>query len=125
LWANICSLMGSDAPSLDAVAKLTKVGRGTVQRIKDGQTNIEAKNIALIAEAFSLEAWQLLVPDLDAKNKPTLGAVRVVTSSPLSSEVVARIANAGPAEILKLENRLRVEFDLPLIGDTGNDLAAA
>lgn len=122
LWGNICELMGSDSPSLDDVASKTGVGRGTVQRIKNGETNIQTKNLAAIARAFGLSLWQLMVKDLKRGDLPSLGETRVINSSPLTSEVVAKIANLPPRERMKLENRLRLEFDLePLAADQAND----
>ncbi len=64
LWKNICSLMGDTAPTVDAVQGKTGVGRGTIQRIKEGETSIGTDKLCQIAEAFNLEAWQLLVPGL-------------------------------------------------------------
>lgn len=66
LWRNICSLMGDPEPTVDSVQAKTGVGRGTVQRIKEGQTSVGTDKLTQIAEAFGLEAWQLLVPGLHA-----------------------------------------------------------
>lgn len=65
LWQNICSLMGIDSPSIDAVTKRTKVGRGTIQRIKEGTTSVGVDNLAQIADAFDVEVWKLLAPNLE------------------------------------------------------------
>ena len=64
LWKNICSLMGNDAPTVDVVQERLDVGRGTVQRIKKGETSVGTDILVQIAGKFGLEAWQLLVPGL-------------------------------------------------------------
>jgi hypothetical protein len=64
LWGNICKLMGSDNPSLDAVAKRAKIGRGTAQRIRDAQTSVGLDVLHNIAGEFDLEVWELLKPGL-------------------------------------------------------------
>jgi hypothetical protein len=59
-------------PSLDKVAARTKLGRGTVQRIRDGEAATRISSLHTLAEAFKLEVWQLLVPDLDPAALPHL-----------------------------------------------------
>lgn len=70
LWRNICSLMGSDEPTVDSVQIRTGIGRGTVQRIKEGETSIGTDKLKQISEAFGLEVWQLLVPGLRLPDDP-------------------------------------------------------
>lgn len=69
LWHNICLLMKCNAPTVDAVQLKIKVGRGTVQRIKEGQTSIGTDTLLAIAEAFNLELWELLQPDLTTQTQ--------------------------------------------------------
>lgn len=64
LWRNICSLMGTDAPTIDAVQARLEIGRGTVQRIKAGETSVGTDTLKQIAERFGIEVWQLLLPGL-------------------------------------------------------------
>lgn len=64
LWGNICKLMGAENPSLDVVAKRAKIGRGTVQRIRDAQTSVGLDVLHNIAAAFDMEVWELLRPGL-------------------------------------------------------------
>lgn len=64
LWNNLCELMGEPAPSIDAVRLKTKIGRGTVQRIKEGSTSVGIDVLATIADQFKIEPWQLLAPSL-------------------------------------------------------------
>ena len=60
LWANICTLLGDSAPSIDKVAKALGVGRGTVQRIKEAQTSVGLDVLREIAAALKTEVWLLL-----------------------------------------------------------------
>lgn len=121
LWRNICALMRADDPSIDAVKARTKVGRGTVQRIKGGETSVGLDVIASIAGAFGVEPWQLLVEAIDPDNLPTLHAPVDVR---LSDDVVTALSRCRDDEKLrKADGLLRVELDLPQ-ADTGNRAAA-
>ena len=71
LWQNICLLMKSESPTVDAVQLKTKVGRGTVQRIKEGQTSIGTDKLLAIAEAFDIKLSELLQPDLKPQIQST------------------------------------------------------
>ena len=62
LWANICALMKEPTPSIDRAAKVLKIGRGTVQRIKEGQTSIGLDVLRDVAAALETEVWVLLSP---------------------------------------------------------------
>src|SRR5450830_549402 len=84
LWSNICILMQDENPPIDAVQRKTKVGRGTIQRIKEGATSIGIDKLHEIADAFNLPVWQLLVPGLGvAQPKSDISRLedRAVTSS--------------------------------------------
>lgn len=75
LWKNICSLMpgpGGKDPSIDDVTKKTKVGRGTIQRIKEGNTSCGLDVVTKLATAFGIDPWQLLVPNIDPNRLPRL-----------------------------------------------------
>jgi hypothetical protein len=75
LWKNICALMESPEgrePSIDDVTSRTKVGRGTVQRIKEGNTSCGLDVVTKISGAFGIEPWQLLVPNIDPHRLPRL-----------------------------------------------------
>lgn len=60
LWDNICTLLGDSTPSIDKVAKAVKVGRGTIQRIQEGQTSVGLDVLRRIAAALKTEVWLLL-----------------------------------------------------------------
>jgi SOS-response transcriptional repressor LexA len=62
LWENITHLMGGVA-TVDAVHRKAKtVGRGTIQRIKEGNTSVGTNVLAELASAFGVEPWQLILP---------------------------------------------------------------
>lgn len=46
------------------------IANGNAQRIKDADTSIGVKLVHQVAERFNLQAWQLLVPNLDPSNPP-------------------------------------------------------
>lgn len=69
LWGNICALIGGPEPTIDAAMKRLKVGRGTVQRIRDAQTSVGLDVLRTISGEFGIEVWQLLQPP-HAKDRP-------------------------------------------------------
>lgn len=86
-------LMGTGSPTVDAVQRKTQVGRGTVQRIKEGSTSTGTDTLLAIADAFGVEPWELLQPQL-GKQTANLGANKA-TSPTLAQalEVVATKLN--------------------------------
>jgi transcriptional regulator with XRE-family HTH domain len=73
---NIKRLMES-RPSLDSNPKLgarANIGIATISRIINGQSAATLDTVASLAKAFGVEPWQLLVPNLDAKNPQILQA---------------------------------------------------
>lgn len=55
-----------------ALRAVTKLGGGSIDGARQGNRNTGIDTIDLIARAFGLQAWQLLVPDLDPANIPAL-----------------------------------------------------
>lgn len=85
LWENIVALMGVEDPSLNAIAQRTGVGRGNIQRIRDGE-NVTLSTIESLARAFRVPAWQMLVPK-SGPILPTLEqAAPVMPLRPLTDE---------------------------------------
>ena len=77
LGANLRALMGSQ-PELSSNPKLaekTKLGTGTISRLKNGQVDATVSTLEALAKAFDMAPWQLLVPNLDPSNRPTLQPV--------------------------------------------------
>lgn len=91
-------LMGTGSPTVDAVQRKTQVGRGTVQRIKEGSTSTGTDTLLAIADAFGVEPWELLQPQL-GKQTANLGANKA-TSPTLAQalEVVAGALSSVPVE---------------------------
>jgi hypothetical protein len=83
LGANLSRLMASSVEygSAPAVERATaekgqKVGRSTVQRVKDAETTVNLDYIDVFAKVFRKEPWELLHPAMgegnDAPNAPSL-----------------------------------------------------
>lgn len=71
---NLQTLMDSRA-SLNTIEKLVKAGagsNGTLDRMRRGVSACRIDALADVAKAFGLEAWQLLVPNLDPEHPPAL-----------------------------------------------------
>lgn len=91
-------LMGTGSPTVDAVQRKTQVGRGTVQRIKEGSTSTGTDTLLAIADAFGVEPWELLHPQL---GKQTANLVANKATSPTLAqalEVVAGALSSVPVE---------------------------
>lgn len=75
LWQNIARLMISrwGKENLTRLASEAKIGPGTATRLKEQQTSTGADVLEKIAGVFSVQSWQLLVPDLDPQKLPSLG----------------------------------------------------
>jgi len=86
LGVNVSALMAASAPKPDApkggtdlssnpkLAKKTKLGTGTISRLRNGSVNANLETLEAIAKAFDVEPWQLLVPMMDPNNAPVLQA---------------------------------------------------
>ena len=91
-------LMGTGSPTVDAVQRKTQVGRGTVRRIKEGSTSTGTDTLLAIADAFGVEPWELLHPQL---GKQTANLVANKATSPTLAqalEVVAAALSSVPVE---------------------------
>ena len=118
LWRNICALMdnpeGKD-PSIDEVTKKTKVGRGTVQRIKEGNTSCGLDVLAKISAAFGIEPWQLLVPGVKRSAVPALSwSSKQASGSPVKPPSSFK---DGPITLTSAE--LGLIQDLRMLDETG------
>lgn len=76
LAANLQRLMDADKElsTQSAVAKRAKVDQRAIGRILNRENEPTTEKLAKLAKAFDLEPWQLLVPDLDARNPPLLAS---------------------------------------------------
>lgn len=71
---NLTALM-KDSKKLNSnpkLSELTGLGTGTLSRVKNAKINPTIDTIELLAKAFDLQSWQLLVPNLKPKDHPTL-----------------------------------------------------
>lgn len=79
------------------LARESKVSQATIGRIMRQEVSAGVVNIAKLARAFGLNAWQLTVPDLDPKSPPVLRKLNAT-----EEELYRRIATAA-TELAKLE----------------------
>lgn len=109
LGANLSSLMNSSSElaSAPAVERATaqkglKVGRSTVQRVKDGDTTVNLDYIEVFAKVFQKEPWQLLHPAIgemasSTDAKPSLAqALEVVLDAMAQSTAKAELKQLLP-----------------------------
>jgi transcriptional regulator with XRE-family HTH domain len=86
--ANIARLMES-RPTLNSNPKLSAksgVGIATISRIINGETAATLDTLSMLAQAFKVTPWQLLVPNLDATNPQILQSI-----SPKEAELYKRL----------------------------------
>lgn len=72
LWANIETLMKRDFGKINVLRfhQKTKLSLGTIQRIKEQETNVGIDVLDQIAQVYDLQPWHLLTPGLDPANPP-------------------------------------------------------
>lgn len=77
LWQNLEALMKHKygATNLSKLAADCGFSQSTATRIKQQGTAIGLDRLEMIARAFGLATWQLLVPGMDPKNPPALQPV--------------------------------------------------
>ena len=87
----------ASAPAVERATaqKGLKVGRSTVQRVKDGDTTVNLDYIEVFAKVFQKEPWQLLHPAIgemasSTDAKPTLAQALEVVAAALSSVPVEK-----------------------------------
>lgn len=64
--------MTPDLSSQPKIAKRSGVSQSTVGRLIRGDVRCKLDSLDGVARAFGLQAWQLLVPELDPRNPPLL-----------------------------------------------------
>lgn len=71
---NLNALMAHhlDLDSNPKLSKRSKVGLGTVSRMRTAAVDVTIDTLEKVAFAFDLQAWQLLVPDLSPQDPPML-----------------------------------------------------
>lgn len=91
LGTNLQALMTAhaDLSSNPKLAAKTKLGTGTISRLRNGEVDANLDTLQRLAKAFNVEPWQLLVPGIDPGNLPTLQPI-----SEQERQLYARIAEA-------------------------------
>jgi transcriptional regulator with XRE-family HTH domain len=110
LWANIEALMGGGKQTVDAVHARTRVSRGTIQRVKEAKTSVGVGVLVEIADAFGIEVWELLRPDLGeqpVEKAKTLSAESPRTSASLIHDLSALLIPLDEADREQAEVLLR------------------
>lgn len=76
LALNVKALMArTGGPSTQGeLHRRSGVAQATIGRILKGDQTARVETVAMIAKAYGLEPWQLLVPGMDPTNPPTLKA---------------------------------------------------
>lgn len=88
--------------SSNGLAAATGLGRGTIQRVVRGGPNAPAiDTLSIIASAYKLQAWQLLVPGLDPSNPPVI----LVTDAERQLQERLRLVSREFAKHLDREKR--------------------
>ena len=96
LAANLAALMqaSSEMPSQSAVAKRAGMDQRTVGRILNEEHSPTITQLERLARAFGLEPWQLLVPSLDPRDRPTMALTmsqrEAWTAVRVASETIAK-----------------------------------
>ncbi len=74
LWANLRALMEHrwGGENLTRLSREADIGPGSCSRIKAQQTSVGLEIVDKIASLFSLQTWQLFVPNLDPRSPPVL-----------------------------------------------------
>lgn len=98
VWQNVAAILGEAQPSIDRVRALVlkrypveqfgpAIGRGTVQRLRDGVAPPQLDTLTKVAGALGVPVWKLLHPNagrIDTAGLPQM-ACKV-------ADVVARLA---------------------------------
>lgn len=74
LWQNVKSLMQYhwQKENLSELSRRAGVGLATCDRVKKQQTSVGTDVLEQLAQAFDLQAWHLLTPNLDPANPPVI-----------------------------------------------------
>lgn len=73
---NLTRLMADsrDLKTIKQLSAASGVSTGTIDRLRKAEVAAGIDNLRLLADAFGLQAWQMLVPNLDTTNHPLLEA---------------------------------------------------
>lgn len=106
LWANVSALMRHKygKENLTRLAADCKLGPGTASRIKEQKTSVGIDVVETIARKFGIDAWQLLVPGMEADNPPV-----IANASAEHQRLIARLRQTKEAidGVLRAEGNTR------------------
>lgn len=116
LWVNLCAAIGVPTnTSIDKVrAKLmeadTSISRGNVQRIREGARSY-IDTIQKVSAAAGYEAWELMMPGFDPKQRPSKLVSRPTINIPLAEDVLQALSECKDEKVLKsAEAYLRIHI---------------
>lgn len=127
--ANLRELMAAarrrgdrDLASDKALSAKTGLGRPTIEGLRKGLRAVGIDTLEIVANAYDLQAWQMLVPGLDPENAPTLPVTETerelwksVTESLRKSRARERAdASEGPGSSHVGDDRTRTARRSPL-----------
>jgi transcriptional regulator with XRE-family HTH domain len=69
-----------------------KISKSVIQQVQKGKTPFNLDDLQTLAELFGLDAWQLLVPQIDPEHPPVLTSV-----GPTEDEMYRRMKAAREA----------------------------
>lgn len=103
VWANLVTLMVKEygEENQTRLARDAGTSPGNIARIKAQQTSVGFALLEKIAQAFDLQPWQLLVPGLDAANRPV---IRVASPSERQLYENAKKASEALADFIEHAN---------------------
>lgn len=58
--------------TITEVGKRAQIGKSTIDRVRKAETAMRIDNLEDLARVFGLQAWQLLVPNVDPQTPPVL-----------------------------------------------------
>lgn len=63
---------GKKFNSITDLSDKSGLGTSTIDRLRKSQASLRLDTLESVARAYGLDAWQVLVPELDLKNPPKL-----------------------------------------------------
>ena len=98
-----------DEPNQSAIGRATRgrLNQTTIgYMLKDGQVSPKVDSVEVLAEAFGVQPWQLLVPNMDPFNPPTLSSdENLVSLSPEERRLILmfrEVTDADRAQAINL-----------------------
>ena len=88
---------GGRGGNMKSSGKLARLGASTIKRMLEAEVAVNLDTLDAVANAYGLQAWQLLVPDFDPAAPPmmptTLERALLVAMRPVIQETIAVRSN--------------------------------